>query len=211
MGTVSGILSAASSLIGAAANGASAAEIIKPAQQAYNNNAGIHIGNITNARVYLNSGSLMGMAEKVDGLGAPKIKMNEYKALGLHSGVNLPGGFEQPDLKISWNSLYADLAPYLYNPMAVVRFQILGAHEHFAANGLSKVGALQAYVNGMVSEHSEPSIEGGTPVKAETTFKVTYAKLILDGIEQYEYDVFNNVYKVGGVDIFSIMDQIIGG
>lgn len=211
MASVSGILSAASSLIGAAASGASAAEIIKPAIQAYNNSAGVMIGNITNARVYLNSGSLMGMAEKIDGLGAPKFKMNEYKALGMHSTVNLPAGFEQPEVKISWNSIYADLGQYINNPYGVPRLQILGAHEHFDANGLAKVGALQAEIGGMISEHSEPSIESGSPVKMETTLKVTYAKLILDGIEQYEYDVFNNIYKVGGVNIFSIIDEIVGG
>lgn len=211
MGSVSGILSAASSLISAATNGASAAEIVKPVIQAYNNSAGVMIGNITNARVYLNSGSLMGMAEKIDGLGAPKFKMNEYKALGMHSTVNLPAGFEQPEVKISWNSLYSDLGQYINNPYGVPRLLILGAHEHFDSNGLAKVGALQAEISGMISEHSAPSIESGSPVKMETTLKVTYAKLLLDGVEQYEFDVFNNIYKVGGVNIFGIIDQIIGG
>ena len=211
MGTVSGILSAASSLIGAAANGTSAAEIIKPAVQAYNNAGGVQVGNITNARVFLNSGSLMGMAEKVDGLGMPKFKSNEYKALGMHSTVNLPAGFEQPDLKISWNSLYGDLGPYLHNPFAVIRLQILGVHEYYDANGLSKASAVQAYVNGMVTEHSEPSIEAGSPVKMETTLKVTYAKLVVDGIDQYEYDVFNNKYRAGGTDVYSVADDMIGG
>ena len=211
MGTVSGILSAASSLIGAAANGASAAEIVKPATQAFSNASGVMVGNITNARIYLNSGSLMGMAEKVDGLGAPKFKNNEYKALGMHSTINLPAGLEQPDIKISWNNLYGDLGPYIYNNKATLRLQILGAHEYYDANGLSKVSAVQAYVNGMVSEHSEPSVEPGSPVKMETTLKVTYARLIVDGIEQYEYDAFNNKYRAGGVDIYNIIDEVTGG
>lgn len=211
MGTVTGILSAASSLIGAAANGASAAEIIKPATQAYSNAGGVKVGNITNARIYLNSGSLMGMAEKVDGLGMPKFKSNEYKALGMHSSVNLPAGLEQPDLKIGWNSLYGDLGPYLNNPLAVLRLQILGAHGYYDANGLSKVGAVQAYVNGMVTEHSEPSFESGSPVKWETTLKVVYAKLVVDGIDQFEYDVFNNKYRVNGVDLYGVVDDMIGG
>ena len=206
----SSLLSAVVGAVASASADSAAGKAAGAASSAFIN-GGVKIGNITNARVYLNSGSLMGMAEKVDGLGMPKFKSNEYKALGMHSTVSLPAGLEQPEIKISWNSLYGNLAQYLHNPMAVVRFQIIGAHEYYDANGLAKVGQVVMHVHGMVSAHSEPSVESGSPVKTETTFKVTYSKAIVDGIEQYEYDVFNNIYKANGVDIFGAIDGSIGG
>ena len=206
----SSLLSAVVGAVASASADSAAGKAAGAASSAFIN-GGVKIGNITNARVYLNSGSLMGMAEKVDGLGMPKFKSNEYKALGMHSTINLPAGLEQPEIKISWNSLYGSLGPYLHNPLAVVRFQIIAAHEYYDSKGIASVAQVVIHVHGMVSEHSDPSIENGSPVKAETTFKVTYSKCTVDGKEQYEYDVFNNIYKAGGVDIYSAIDGSNGG
>ena len=37
----------------------------------------------------------------------------------------------------------------------------------------------------------------------ETTMSVTYAKLVVDGVEIFEIDVLENIYKVGGVNMLS--------
>ena len=44
----------------------------------------------------------------------------------------------------------------------------------------------------------------------ETTMSVTYAKLVVDGVEIFEIDVLENIYKVGKVDMLSTFKKNTG-
>lgn len=209
MAKISGITGALSSVAAASGN-ASATAVLSAAQALLGANSS-NFATITNARVYLNSGSLLGMAEKVTGIGQPKPATAEYKALGLISNMNLFTGFEQQEIKITWQSLFPELASALYNPMVVQRFQILASQEAYNANGVSSHRQVTALVNGYVTENSDVELENGSIATTESTIKVTYAKLTIGGKELYEFDLINNIYKVGGVDIFAKINSNMGG
>ena len=171
---------------------------------------GINIAKISNARVFLNGGSLVGMAESVTGLGCPKPKFDEFKALGLLSSVNLYSSFEQPEVKIKWTSIYRETAQYLYDPLHAQRFQVRASQEIYKSQGL--VQSLPVVVNftGFVTENSDPSVEQGTAVTSETTIKVISADMTINGTQIYQYDVMANIYNVGGQNVFSQIFSNLG-
>lgn len=164
---------------------------------------GANIGAITNARVYLNAGDLIGMAEKVEGLGMPKPKTTEYKALGMMSTFKLFSQFEQPQLKITWRSVFRDLASSLYNPLLVQKFQVRASQEIYNADGVCGSQPVIAYVNGIITDNSDAVVSPGEPTTFTSTVDITYSKMVIGGETLYEYDPVNNVYEVGGVSIFS--------
>lgn len=204
---VAGAASAAGSNLGSTVS--SIASALSSAVNSFSGSAGalisqgINIAKISNARVFLNGGSLVGMAETVTGLGCPKPKFDDFKALGLLSSVQLFSSFEQPEVKIKWTSLYRETASYLYDPLHAQRFQVRASQEIYKSAGL--VQSLPVVINftGFVTENSDPSVEQGTAVSTETTIRVISADMTIDGTQIYQYDVMANVYKVGGVNIFS--------
>lgn len=204
---VAGAASAAGSNLGSTVS--SIASALSSAVNSFSGSAGalisqgINIAKISNARVFLNGGSLVGMAETVTGLGCPKPKFDDFKALGLLSSVQLFSSFEQPEVKIKWTSLYRETAQYLYDPLHAQRFQVRASQEIYKSAGL--VQSLPVVINfsGFVTENSDPSVEQGTAVSTETTIRVISADMTIDGTQIYQYDVMANVYKVGGVNIFS--------
>lgn len=164
--------------------------------------SGINIAKISNARIFLNGGSLVGMAETVTGLGCPKPKFDEFKALGLLSSINLFSSFEQPEVKIKWTSIYRELAQYLFDPLHAQRFQLRASQEVYKSGGLIGSLPLVANFTGFITENSDPSIEQGSAASQETTIKVISADMTINSQKIYEYDVMANIYKVGGSDIF---------
>lgn len=174
------------------------------------NLSGINIAKISNAKVYLNSGALLGMAETVTGLAAPKPKFGEFKALGLLSNLNLFDGFEQPEVKIKWTSIYRDLAPCLFNPLAVCRLQIRASQETYLTDGTVISAPVVVDIHGRCSDNTDPSFEQGKATSFESTFKADYGKLTINGNTVYEYDVMGNKFNVGGSDVFAAIFANLG-
>ncbi len=174
------------------------------------NLSGINIAKISNAKVYLNSGALLGMAETVTGLAAPKPKLGEFKALGLLANLNLFDGFEQPEVKIKWTSIYSDLAPCLFNPLAVCRLQIRASQETYLTDGTVISAPVVVDIHGKCSDNTDPSFEQGKAVQFESTFKADYGKLTINGSTVYEYDVMGNKFIVGGSNVFATIFANLG-
>ena len=174
------------------------------------NLSGINIAKISNAKVYLNSGALLGMAETVTGLAAPKPKFGEFKALGLLSNLNLFDGFEQPEVKIKWTSIYSDLAPCLFNPLAICRLQIRASQETYLTDGTVISAPVVVDIHGRCSDNTDPSFEQGKATSFESTFKADYGKLTINGNTVYEYDVMGNKFNVGGSDVFAAIFANLG-
>lgn len=213
-GAASAIAGASGSAVGAAAAGV--ASVVNSVVKNFSGSTGalisqgINIAKISNARVFLNGGSLVGMAETVTGLGCPKPKFDEFKALGLLSNIQLFSSFEQPEVKVKWTSLYKETAQFLYDPLHAQRFQLRASQDIYKSAGL--VQSLPVVVNftGFITENSDPSVEQGAAVSSETTIRVISADMTIDGTQIYQYDVMANIYKVGGVDIFSQIFANIG-
>ena len=146
---------------------------------------------------------MIGMAEKVEGLGMPKPKTTEYKALGMISSLKIFSQFEQPQMKITWRSVYRDVAPCLYNPLTVQKFQVRASQEVYDSTGVCGSYPVVAYINGIVTDNSDAAISPGEPTTFVSTVDVTYSKLVIGGETLYEFDTINNKFEVGGVAIFS--------
>lgn len=204
--TVSAAISAASTIASAVSGSSGRAweEYAAAAMQAANTlTDGNETGIITNARVYLNSGTLLGKASKVTGLGMPKPKTSEVKSLGTLAPLKFHSGFEQPEITIDWNSVYAELSLFLWNPLAVQRFQIRSGQDVYTAEGATQSKAVVADIHGYAVNGSEPTLENGAVAGFNTKINVTYSKLTIGGTVCYEADYVNNIYKVNGIDVLS--------
>lgn len=217
MSTISSILQSVAGVAASRAAGATAGAIAGSSINSALSNVGstllangINIAKISNARIFLNGGSLVGMAESVTGLGCPKPKFDEFKALGLLSTIQLFSSFEQPEVTIKWTSLYREMAQYLYDPLHAQRFQVRASQEIYKSSGLVTSLPLVANFTGFITENSDPSVEQGTAVTSETKIRVISADMTIDGQNIYTYDVMSNQYTVGGVSIFDSIFSNMG-
>lgn len=188
--------------ISGALSGAASSTAVQGTLSALSGN-GINIAKISNARVFLEGRSLVGMAEMVTGMGFPRAKFDDFKALGLLSTMKLFSAYEQPEVKIKWTSIYKEVASTLYDPLHTKRIQIRASQEIYSSSGLVKSVPLVAEVDGFFTDNGEASVEQGTAVTHESTITVNYSKLTINNFLAYEYDVTTNIFRVGGQDIFA--------
>lgn len=78
-----------------------------------------------------------------------------------------------------------------------------------AAAGKNKTMALTAVMRGTVKNFEPGQMEKGTAMDSSLEMEIDYLKLMLDGIEYLEFDKWNNVYRVGGVDYLAEVNAAI--
>ena len=162
----------------------------------------IEINKLTNANVYMNGVNLLGRAEEVQ-LPQIKHKMAEHKALGMVGSAEFFAGIDKMECKIKWNALYPAVMAVCSNPFLATMIQVR------ANLGIKEVPAT-AFLIGTFKEFPLGNIKPQENAEYETTMSVTYAKLVVDGVEIFEIDVLENIYKVGMVDMLSTFKKNTG-
>ena len=142
----------------------------------------IEINKLTNANVYMNGVNLLGRAEEVQ-LPQIKHKMAEHKALGM---------------------------AVCSNPFLATMIQVRANLETYNGTGRIKEVPATAFLIGTFKEFPLGNIKPQENAEYETTMSVTYAKLVVDGVEIFEIDVLENIYKVGMVDMLSTFKKNTG-
>ena len=167
----------------------------------------IEINKLTNANVYMNGVNLLGRAEEVQ-LPQIKHKMAEHKAL--------------MECKIKWNALYPAVMAVCSNPFLATMIQVRANLETYNGTGRIKevpataflIGTFKefplGFLIGTFKEFPLGNIKPQENAEYETTMSVTYAKLVVDGVEIFEIDVLENIYKVGMVDMLSTFKKNTG-
>ena len=150
------------------------------------------INKLTNANVYMNGVNLLGRAEEIQ-LPQIKHKMAEHKALGMVGSAEFFAGIDKLECKIKWNALYPEVLMTASNPFLSTMIQVRASLEAPATAFL--IGTFKEFPLGTLKPHEN--------AEYETTMSVTYAKLIVDGIEIFEIDVLENIYKVNVIDMLS--------
>jgi len=160
------------------------------------------INKLTNANVYMNGINLLGRAEEVQ-LPQIKHKMAEHKALGMIGSAEFFSGIDKLECKIKWNALYPEVLLAAANPFTSTMIQVRASLETYNGTGrISEVPAT-AFLIGTFKEFPLGTLKPHENAEYETTMAVTYAKLIVDGVEIFEIDVLENIYKVNVVDMLS--------
>lgn len=170
----------------------------------------ITVNRVTNANVYLDGENQLGRAEEVT-LPTIKIKSAEHKALGMVGSLELPSGVDKLESKFKWNSFYRSIFLAMANPYKFASIQVRANVELYAGEGREGEVPLVVYLRGNFKELPLGALKQHDNAEFESTFNVTYVKVELDGEELLEYDVLNNIYKVGGEDILATYRTNVGG
>jgi len=162
----------------------------------------IEINRITNANLYLDGGSKLGRAEEIT---APtvKFKMSEHKAIGLFGAMEFPSGVEKLEMKVKWNSFYADVLKKVANPFQMLQIQVRASMETYESGGKTGEVPVVIFITASAKDLPLGGFKQHDNVETETNFSVYYFKMEIDGEEIAECDVLANIYKVNGVDLFA--------
>lgn len=160
------------------------------------------MNSITNANVYLAGNKLAGKLEELE-LPAIKMKMEEVSALGIFGDTEIPVGMEKLEAKFKWNAIYRE--NWLHeNPFQSTRLIVKTDMVTNDAGGQVTHSPVTVTIAGMFKEFPLGTLKPGAKQDAlEHTMAVTYLKVEVNRMPLYEVDVFNNVYKQGGVDLLA--------
>ena len=81
--------------------------------------------------------------------------------------------------------------------------QVRASLETYNGMGRISEAPATAFLIGTFKEFPLGTLKPHENAEYETTMSVTYAKLIVDGIEIFEIDVLENIYKVNVIDMLS--------
>ena len=96
------------------------------------------------------------------------------------------------------------------NPFLATMIQVRANLETYNGTGRIKEVPATAFLIGTFKEFPLGNIKPQENAEYETTMSVTYAKLVVDGVEIFEIDVLENIYKVGMVDMLSTFKKNTG-
>lgn len=160
------------------------------------------IQRITNANIYIDGLNLWGTAEEVT---MPDVKaaMAEFKALGNIGKVELFSGIDKMELKIKWNSKFADVDKLMADFTKTRNIQVRQNIDVYSGSALSARQPLVTYLRGTSKQIQAGNQKPHDNVETESQFNITYIKQEINGVEVFEFDAMNNIYRVDGVDLLA--------
>jgi P2 family phage contractile tail tube protein len=169
----------------------------------------VQINRLTNANVYLDGKSFLGMAEEIS---LPQIKhmMSEHKAIGMVGKMEFFAGIEKMEAKIKWNSFYPSAMKKMANPTAMLQMQVRGSLETYESSGRTAQVPVVCYISCFAKDIPMGNYKQHDNVEVESNLNVIYCKMEIDGAAIVEVDVMANIYKVDGVDILAQYRENVG-
>lgn len=165
---------------------------------------------VSNANVYVNGVDLLGRAEEVE-FPQLKHKMQEHKGLGMAGSAEFEAGMGKLEAKITWASVYGDVAPAVFNGLAPAAIMIRGYQQEFSSGGAVNELPVVAMLSGVFKESPKLSVKHQESQSAESALSVYSYQLLIGGITQLQIDVLANIYIVQGIDVLANFRQILGG
>ena len=170
----------------------------------------IQINSLTNANIYIDGVGLLGRAEEIE-IAHPKHKMIDYKGLGMAGTAELWAGVEKLESKIKWSSFDSDTLALSSSPFKTHYFQARGNLEQYTSQGRSAELPVVYMMTGVFKDAGSPSFRQHRMVETTSLVSVYHCELYVAGVQIYLYDVFANIYVVGGVDQLSNFRSNLGG
>jgi len=170
----------------------------------------IQINSLTNANVYIDGIGLLGRAEEAE-IPQPRHRMIDYKGLGMAGSAELWGGVEKLEARLRWASFDAEVLTMAASPFQTHSFQVRGSLEQYTSQGRSAELPVVYLMTGVFKDAGAASFKHQAMVETASTISVYHCELYVAGTQIYLYDVFANVYVVGGVDQLSTFRANLGG
>jgi len=170
----------------------------------------IQINSLFNANIYIDGSGLVGRAEEIE-IPQPKHKMIDYKGLGMVGTAELWSGVDKLEAKIKWSSFDPETLSNAASPFQTHSFQVRGSLEQYTSQGRSAELPVVYLMTGIFKDAGTASFKQQAMVETNSTISVYHCELYVAGTQIYLYDVFANVYVVGGVDQLSTFRTNLGG
>ncbi|HEY6394497.1 MAG TPA: phage major tail tube protein [Candidatus Binataceae bacterium] len=170
----------------------------------------IQINSLTNANIYIDGVGLLGRAEEIE-IAHPRHKMIDYKGLGMAGTAELWAGVDKLESRIKWSSFDADTLSFSASPFNSHYFQARGNLEQYTSQGRSAELPVVYLMTGIFKDAGNSSFKQHQMVDTTSTISVYHSELYVAGVQIYLYDVFANIYVVGGVDQLSTFRENLGG
>jgi P2 family phage contractile tail tube protein len=170
----------------------------------------IQINSLTNANIYIDGVGLLGRAEEIE-IANPRHKMIDYKGLGMAGTAELWAGVEKLESKIKWSSFDADTLAMSASPFQTHSFQARGNLEQYTSQGRSAQLPVVYLMTGVFKDAGSPIFRQHRMVETTSIVSIYHCELFVAGVQIYLYDVFANIYVVGGVDQLSTFRSNLGG
>jgi hypothetical protein len=162
----------------------------------------IAINRTTNANIYIDGSSFLGRAEEFS-LPTVKTKTSEHKAIGMIATMEHFSGIEKMEMKIKWNSFYADVLKKNADFTKTVNIQIRASVEEYNSAGRGAESPMVLTVTAQYKDFPLGNFKQHDNVELETTLNVLAFKQEINGEEIIEIDIMANIYKANGVDLMA--------
>jgi uncharacterized protein len=157
---------------------------------------------LSNANIYMEGNNFAGKAKEIE-LPEIELKMEEFDALGLYGTPELPNGIEPMEGTITWSSFYREVAEKVADFSKATNMQVRGSVEEFGTNGRSNIVPYVVTMRAIFKKNPLGSFATKELAEFESDISVYYVKQVYGGRTILEFDVFNNIYKVNGVDLLA--------
>jgi uncharacterized protein len=170
----------------------------------------IQINSLTNANIYIDGTGLLGRAQEIE-IAQPKHRMIDYKGLGMAGTAELWAGVEKLESRIKWTSFDAETLTTAASPFSSHQFQARGNLEQYTSQGRIAELPVVYLMTGVFKDAGNPIFRQHQMVETTTSISVYHCELYVGGVQIYLYDVFANIYVVGGVDQLATFRSNLGG
>lgn len=169
----------------------------------------ITVAKIRDANVYVEGTSTHGQAGEIT-LPDVAAAKSDYKALGMVGTMELFNGFDKMEATIKWNSPSDNIMIGCADPRKSVNLMICSSREVYEAGSIKGEEPVRYFLKGTSKNFNLGSLKAKEDSETETKFSVSYVKMVQNGIDIYELDVNNNIFKVGGVDLMAKYRENLG-
>lgn len=170
----------------------------------------IQVYSLSNANVYIDGIGLLGRAEEIE-IPQPRHKMLDYKGLGMAGTAELWAGVDKLEARIRWASFDPEPLALAASPFQTHSFQVRGDLEQYTSQGRSAELPVVYLMTGVFKDAGSATFRHQAMVETHSTVSVYHCELYVAGAQIYLYDVFANLYVVGGVDQLSAFRVNLGG
>ncbi len=170
----------------------------------------IQINSLANANVYIDGVGLLGRAEEIE-IPQPRHKMIDYKGLGMAGTAELWGGVDKLEARVRWASFDPQALAIAASPFQTHSFQVRGDLQQYTSQGRSAELPVVYLMTGVFKDTGSATFRHQAMVETHSVVSVYHCELYVAGTQIYLYDVFANLYVVGGVDQLSAFRVNLGG
>lgn len=170
---------------------------------------GLGVAKIRDANVYVDGTTTHGYASEIT-LPDIEASMSEYKALGMVGTKELFQGFAKMETSIKWNAPSEEILQACADPRKSVALMVRTSREVYENGSVASEQPVTYYLKGCSKNFNAGAFKAKDDTETETKFAVSYFKMIQNGVEIYELDVDNNIFKIGGVDQLSKYRENLG-